>query len=146
MAKAARVLAALKRDGWIEVRRSGSHRVLAKDDRRRIWAYHDGVDLGGPAMAGVAKDYGYTLASCDGFEDGDDVSTALRAEFIYDDEVHNWHYRVPALHINGGGTESREQALSECMAAIGFALEGDPQEYDGEAEAVTFDVSVSPAA
>jgi hypothetical protein len=30
MAKAARVLAALKRDGWIETRRSGSHRVLAK--------------------------------------------------------------------------------------------------------------------
>jgi hypothetical protein len=28
----------------------------------RIWAYHDGVDLGGPAMARVARDYGYTLA------------------------------------------------------------------------------------
>ena len=28
MAKAARVLAALKRDGWAETRRSGSHRVL----------------------------------------------------------------------------------------------------------------------
>jgi hypothetical protein len=26
MAKAARILAALKRDGWIETRRSGSHR------------------------------------------------------------------------------------------------------------------------
>jgi nitrite reductase/ring-hydroxylating ferredoxin subunit/predicted RNA binding protein YcfA (HicA-like mRNA interferase family) len=62
MAKAARVLAALKRDGWVEMRRSGSHRVLTKDDRQRIWAYHDGVDLGGPAMARIAKDYGYTLA------------------------------------------------------------------------------------
>jgi hypothetical protein len=40
----------------------GSHRVLVKDDRQRIWAYHDGVDLGGPAMARIAKDYGYTLA------------------------------------------------------------------------------------
>jgi hypothetical protein len=30
MAKAGRVLAALKRDGWVETRRSGSHRVLAK--------------------------------------------------------------------------------------------------------------------
>jgi hypothetical protein len=25
-------------------------------------AYHDGVDLGGPAMARIARDYGYTLA------------------------------------------------------------------------------------
>ena len=47
---------------WIETRRSGSHRVLAKGDQQRIWAYHDGVDLGGPAMARVARDYGYTLA------------------------------------------------------------------------------------
>jgi predicted RNA binding protein YcfA (HicA-like mRNA interferase family) len=62
MPKAARVLAALKRDGWTQTRRRGSHRVLVKDDRQRIWAYHEGVDLGGPAMARIAKDYGYTLA------------------------------------------------------------------------------------
>jgi predicted RNA binding protein YcfA (HicA-like mRNA interferase family) len=62
MAKAARVLAALKRDGWTETRRSGSQRVLTKADQQRIWAYHDGVDLGGPAMARIARDYGYTLA------------------------------------------------------------------------------------
>lgn len=61
MAKAARVLAALKRDGWTERRRVGSHRVLVNGDRQRIWAYHDGADLGGPAMARVAKDCGYTL-------------------------------------------------------------------------------------
>jgi predicted RNA binding protein YcfA (HicA-like mRNA interferase family) len=61
MAKAARVLAALERDGWVETRRSGSHRVLAKGNQQRIWAYHDRVDLGGPAMARIAKDYGYTL-------------------------------------------------------------------------------------
>lgn len=63
MAKAARVLAALKRDGWIEIRRSGSgsHRVLAKGDLQRIWAYPDGVDLGGPAISRLARDYGYTL-------------------------------------------------------------------------------------
>jgi predicted RNA binding protein YcfA (HicA-like mRNA interferase family) len=60
MAKAARILAALKRDGWIETRRSGSHRVLTKGDQQRIWAYHDGVDLGGPALARIARDYGYT--------------------------------------------------------------------------------------
>ncbi|HZA18000.1 MAG TPA: type II toxin-antitoxin system HicA family toxin [Pseudonocardiaceae bacterium] len=62
MPKAARVLAGLKRDGWVEIRRRGSHPVLVKDDRQRIWAYHEGVDLGGPAMARIAKDYGYTLA------------------------------------------------------------------------------------
>ena len=62
MAKAARVLAALKRDGWIETRRSGSHRVLTKGEQQRTWAHHDGVDLGGPAMARIARDYGYTLA------------------------------------------------------------------------------------
>jgi predicted RNA binding protein YcfA (HicA-like mRNA interferase family) len=62
MAKAARVLAALKRDGWAEVRRRGSHRVLVKGETQRVFAYHDGVDLGGPAMARLAKDYGYTVA------------------------------------------------------------------------------------
>jgi predicted RNA binding protein YcfA (HicA-like mRNA interferase family) len=62
MAKAARVLAALKRDGWSETRRSGSRRVLAKGDQQRVWAYHDGVDLGGPAMARIARDNGYTTA------------------------------------------------------------------------------------
>jgi predicted RNA binding protein YcfA (HicA-like mRNA interferase family) len=61
MAKAARILAALKRDGWLESRRSGSHRVLVKGDQQRIWAYQDGVDLGGPAMARIARDYGYTV-------------------------------------------------------------------------------------
>jgi predicted RNA binding protein YcfA (HicA-like mRNA interferase family) len=61
MAKAARILAALKREGWIETRRAGSHRVLVKDDQQRIWAYRDGVDLGGPAMARIARDYGYTV-------------------------------------------------------------------------------------
>lgn len=62
MAKAARVLAALKRDGWVETRRGGSHRVMVKKDKQRVWAYHDNVDLGGPAMVRVAKDYGYALA------------------------------------------------------------------------------------
>ncbi|HEU0087868.1 MAG TPA: type II toxin-antitoxin system HicA family toxin [Pseudonocardiaceae bacterium] len=38
MPKAARVLAALKRDGWTETRRAGSHRVLVKGDRQRVWA------------------------------------------------------------------------------------------------------------
>ena len=59
--RTARVLAGLKRDGWIETRRSGSHRVLVKGDQQRIWAYHDGVDLGGPALARLARDYGYSV-------------------------------------------------------------------------------------
>ena len=28
----------------------------------------------------------------------------LRVELFWDEEASNWHYRVPALHINGGGT------------------------------------------
>ena len=55
------MLAALKRDGWVETRRSGSHRVPVGGDQQRIWAYPDGVDLGGPALARLAEDYGYTL-------------------------------------------------------------------------------------
>ena len=37
------------------------------------------------------------------------VST-LRVELFFDDEASNWHYRVPALHINGGGSPSRAAA------------------------------------
>lgn len=70
----------------------------------------------------------------------------LRVELFYDDEVSNWHYRVPALHINGGGAPSREEAKRDCLAAIEFALQGDPQDYDPNAEALTLDVSVAPAA
>jgi len=28
--------------------------------------------------------------------------SALWAELFFDGEAGNWHYRVPALHINGG--------------------------------------------
>ena len=61
MPKAARVLAALKRDGWVEVRRAGSHRTLKKAGVQRVWWYHDGTDLGNPRMAQAAKRFGYTL-------------------------------------------------------------------------------------
>ena len=54
------------------------------------------------------------------------MSTTLRAEFFFDDEANTWLYRVPALHINGGGTVTREDAQRECLDAIAFALEGDP--------------------
>lgn len=62
MPKAARVPAALRRGGWTETRRSGSHRVLVRGTEQRVWAYHDGADLDNPAMSRIAKDYKYTMA------------------------------------------------------------------------------------
>ncbi|MDQ3915478.1 MAG: type II toxin-antitoxin system HicA family toxin [Actinomycetota bacterium] len=61
MPKASQVLAALKRDGWIEIRRKGSHITLQKRGRRVRWTHHAGEDLGNPMMARVAKTFGYTL-------------------------------------------------------------------------------------
>ncbi|MDP9372172.1 MAG: type II toxin-antitoxin system HicA family toxin [Chloroflexota bacterium] len=61
MPKAAQVLAALKRDGWQEIRRSGSHRTLRKGETARIWAFHDGTDLGRVQLAQIARTFGYTL-------------------------------------------------------------------------------------
>lgn len=72
--------------------------------------------------------------------------SALRVELFFDDEARNWHYRVPALHINGGGSPSRADAERDCLEAIAFALEGDPLEFDPDSEAVTLDVNVAPAA
>jgi hypothetical protein len=72
--------------------------------------------------------------------------SALRVELFWDEEAGNWHYRVPALHINGGGAATREDAERESLSAIAFALEGDPRDFDHSAEAVTLDVSVAPAA
>ena len=74
------------------------------------------------------------------------MSTTLRAEFFFDDEAQTWHYRVPALHINGGGTATREDVQRECMDAIEFALEGDPGEYDSDTQAIALEVSIAPAA
>jgi hypothetical protein len=72
--------------------------------------------------------------------------SALRVELFWDEEAGNWHHRVPALHVNGGGTATREDAERESLSAIAFALEGDPRDFDPSAEAVTLDVSVAPAA
>jgi hypothetical protein len=105
--------------------------------------YHEGVDLDGPAIARIAKDHGYTLAELRKLSDDDQMSTALRAEFFFDDEANTWHYRVPALHINGDGTSTREDAQRECLDAI--ALEGDPSEYDSDTQAIALEVSVVPA-
>ena len=70
----------------------------------------------------------------------------LRVELFHDDEADSWHFRVPALHINGGGAATREEAKRDSLAAINFALQGDPRDYDPSAEAVTLDVTVAPAA
>lgn len=40
------------------------------------------------------------------------MGTTLRAEFHFDDEAGNWHFRVPALHIVGGGAARREDTTS----------------------------------
>ena len=61
MPKAARVLAALKRDDWIEVRRHGSHRTLKKGSTARSWTHHDGIDLGKSDLVDIARQFGYSL-------------------------------------------------------------------------------------
>jgi hypothetical protein len=45
----------------------------------------------------------------------------------------------------GGGAPTREDAERDCLSAIAFALEGDPRDYDGDTDALTFDVNVAPA-
>jgi hypothetical protein len=72
--------------------------------------------------------------------------SALWVELFFDEEAGNWHYRVPALHTNGGGTPTRENAERDCLSAIAFALEGESRDYDTDAEALAFDVNVAPAA
>jgi hypothetical protein len=52
------------------------------------------------------------------------LGATLRIELFFDDEAATWHYRVPALHINGGGLPSRHDAEQDCLSAIAFALEG----------------------
>lgn len=62
--KAARVLTALNRDNSVETRSRGSHRVLVNEDRRRICACHDGMEVGGPAMARILRTTATPLLSC----------------------------------------------------------------------------------
>lgn len=61
MAKAARVLAALQRDGWVVIRRESSHHVLRKGNRQRVFAFHEKMDLGQTQMKQVAAAFGYTV-------------------------------------------------------------------------------------
>jgi predicted RNA binding protein YcfA (HicA-like mRNA interferase family) len=61
VAKARQVRRALEKAGWVCVGMVGSHRKFRRDSVTRIFAHHDAVDLGGPAMARIAKDYGLRL-------------------------------------------------------------------------------------
>jgi predicted RNA binding protein YcfA (HicA-like mRNA interferase family) len=57
--KAARVLAALHRIGWLEKRRAGSHRVLSRTGFPDVaFAFHDQEELGPVMLARIAKQTG----------------------------------------------------------------------------------------
>ena len=59
--------------------------MLAKRTEQRVWAYHDGVDLGGPAVARIARAYGYTVAELRNLQDH--AMSLLRVELFYHDEA-----------------------------------------------------------
>jgi predicted RNA binding protein YcfA (HicA-like mRNA interferase family) len=62
VAKARRVRAAIERAGWRLIRTNGSHHIYRRGSRTVPFAYHDSADLGGPAMAVVARAFDLTLA------------------------------------------------------------------------------------
>jgi len=64
MAKASRVLAALMRDGWVEARRRGSHRVLVKGHLQRVWAYLTGPTWAARRWRAWASSSATRLSSC----------------------------------------------------------------------------------
>jgi hypothetical protein len=108
----------------------------------------DGTDQersdGGPALNRIARDYDYTVDELRKLSN-DLLMSTLRMELFFD-ETSNWHDRMPALHIDGGGSPIRVEAEHDRLGAIAFALEGDPREFDSDSEAVTLDVTVAPAA
>jgi predicted RNA binding protein YcfA (HicA-like mRNA interferase family) len=61
MPKAARVLAALKRDDWVQIHQKGSHRRLEKAGVRVTFAFHNSRDLGNVDLVKIASNFGYTL-------------------------------------------------------------------------------------
>ena len=57
--RARKVLRALQKIGWSEKRRSGSHRVLARDGwPDYVFAFHDKVEIGPRMLARIAKKTG----------------------------------------------------------------------------------------
>jgi predicted RNA binding protein YcfA (HicA-like mRNA interferase family) len=61
MAKARLVRRALEKAGWRLVSIESSHRKYTRSGKVEMFAYHDHVDLGGPAVARVAKRFGLTV-------------------------------------------------------------------------------------
>jgi predicted RNA binding protein YcfA (HicA-like mRNA interferase family) len=59
--KAKRLLAGLKRLGWEEKRRSGSHRTLSRSGWPDVvFAFHDNEEIGPRMLARIAKVTGLT--------------------------------------------------------------------------------------
>ena len=52
-------------------------------------------------------------------------SLRLRVEYRYDPESHHWGFRVPVLHVIGGGCLTREEAQTHALDAVRFALDDD---------------------
>jgi len=60
--KARRVLAALKRIGWVVARQRGSHRILEREGWSNItFAFHESEEIGGKMLAKIAKESGLTV-------------------------------------------------------------------------------------
>ena len=59
--RARRVLAALRRIGWVVKRQSGSHRTLAREGSADfVFAFHDDEEIGPRMLARIAKLTGLT--------------------------------------------------------------------------------------
>jgi predicted RNA binding protein YcfA (HicA-like mRNA interferase family) len=61
MAKARQVRRALEKAGWVLASIEGSHWKYRRGAALAIFAFHDREDLGGPAMAKVAKEFGLSV-------------------------------------------------------------------------------------
>jgi hypothetical protein len=44
-------------------------------------------------------------------------------DYFYDEESRNWHFRVPALGVTGGGDTTPEAAQRHAAEAIAFTLD-----------------------
>ena len=51
----------MQKAGWELVRMRGSHRSYRREGRQETFSYHDGDNLGGPAIGLVAKQFGLTV-------------------------------------------------------------------------------------
>ncbi len=60
--RAPRVLRALERLGWRELRRKGSHRTLVRNGARYLFAFHDREEIGPKMLARIGAKTGLTPA------------------------------------------------------------------------------------